>query len=240
MFVALINNGVRLSREIWRAKMPMKIKIFIWYLKRGVILTKDNLSRRNWNGEKIYSFCYINESIQHLFFNCAYANFLWRAVHLLFGIPRPINIHDLFNRWCKLGRSKYNPPLLNAAAALCWTLWVIKNEVVFDRCKPKTFLQVLFGGTHWLRQWTQLQRHDDQELLLQAARLLEEAALLFFCVVWLVIYLSDWSPLVILRCLFKFSLDAFVVIIWSDSTLIRWSPIFILYLKKGRVEKKNI
>jgi hypothetical protein len=26
-------------------KVPMKIKIFIWYLKREVILTKDNLAR---------------------------------------------------------------------------------------------------------------------------------------------------------------------------------------------------
>jgi hypothetical protein len=48
----MINNGVRLSQEIWRAKMPMKIKIFMWYLKRGVILTKDNLARPNWNEEK--------------------------------------------------------------------------------------------------------------------------------------------------------------------------------------------
>ena len=53
MYAALINNGVRLSQEIWRAKMPMKIKIFMWYLKRGVILTKDNLARRNWNGKKM-------------------------------------------------------------------------------------------------------------------------------------------------------------------------------------------
>ena len=53
MYAALINNGVRLSQEIWRAKMPMKIKIFMWYLKRGVILTKDNLARWNWNGKKL-------------------------------------------------------------------------------------------------------------------------------------------------------------------------------------------
>ena len=90
MYAALVNNGVRLSQEIWRAKMPMKIKIFMWYLKRGVILTKDNLVRRNWNRENNCSFCHINESIQHLYFDCAYANFLWRAIHLLFGIPRPI------------------------------------------------------------------------------------------------------------------------------------------------------
>jgi hypothetical protein len=58
MYAALINNGTRLSQEIWRAKMSMKIKIFMWYLKRGVILTKDNLARPNWNGEKMFILSY--------------------------------------------------------------------------------------------------------------------------------------------------------------------------------------
>ena len=31
--------------------------VFMWYLKRGVLLTKDNLARRNWLGSKICSFC---------------------------------------------------------------------------------------------------------------------------------------------------------------------------------------
>jgi hypothetical protein len=49
MYAALINNGVIVSQDIWQIKVPTKIKIFLWYLKRGVILIKDNLARRNWN-----------------------------------------------------------------------------------------------------------------------------------------------------------------------------------------------
>jgi hypothetical protein len=30
----------------WKAKIPLKIKIFLWYLKNGVVLTKDNLVKR--------------------------------------------------------------------------------------------------------------------------------------------------------------------------------------------------
>jgi len=47
MYAALINNGVRVSQDIWQNKLPMKIKIFLWYLKKDVVLTKDNLVRRN-------------------------------------------------------------------------------------------------------------------------------------------------------------------------------------------------
>ena len=56
MYVHLVNSGVRVLREIWRAKLPMKIKVFMWYLKKGVILTKDNLAKRNWEGNKGYPF----------------------------------------------------------------------------------------------------------------------------------------------------------------------------------------
>jgi hypothetical protein len=34
MYAALINNGVKVSQDIWQIKIPMKIKIFLWYLKK--------------------------------------------------------------------------------------------------------------------------------------------------------------------------------------------------------------
>jgi hypothetical protein len=34
----------------WAYKMKLKIKILCDFLKRGVVLTKDKLARRNWNG----------------------------------------------------------------------------------------------------------------------------------------------------------------------------------------------
>ena len=90
LYAALINNGVRVSQDLWQIKIPTRIKIFLWYLKRGVILTKDNLAHHNWNGDKRCCFCHCPETIQHLFFQCYYAKFLWRVVHLMFGISPPI------------------------------------------------------------------------------------------------------------------------------------------------------
>jgi hypothetical protein len=53
MYQALISdNRVRLDLTIWKLGLPLKIKIFLWYLKHGVVLTKDNLSKRNWRGGK--------------------------------------------------------------------------------------------------------------------------------------------------------------------------------------------
>jgi hypothetical protein len=152
----------------------------LWYLQKGVTLTKDNLARRNWNGDTNCCFYYSPKTIQH-FFCCIYAKFLWRAVHILSGISPPRDIDDLFNSWSKLGGNKRNLLLLTAATALCWAVWLLRNEVVFDKCRPEFFLQVLFRKTHWLRQWARLQRHDhSRDQLLLVGRHLETSALYFF------------------------------------------------------------
>jgi hypothetical protein len=71
MYLALMSNGIiRQSNPLWKLKIPLKIKVFLWYLGRGVILTKDNLARRNWKGNKLCVFCSKRETIRHLFFDC--------------------------------------------------------------------------------------------------------------------------------------------------------------------------
>jgi hypothetical protein len=41
----------------WRAKIPLKIKILFLYLRKGVILTKDNLAKRKRKGCTCCCFC---------------------------------------------------------------------------------------------------------------------------------------------------------------------------------------
>jgi hypothetical protein len=49
MYNALISSDLQVldNKKIWKMKIPLKNKIFAWYLRRGVILTKDNLIKRN-------------------------------------------------------------------------------------------------------------------------------------------------------------------------------------------------
>ena len=72
MYNALIQPDVPVdnNKKIWSMKIPLKNKIFAWYLRRGVILTKDNLAKCNWHGSKRCVFCYKDETINHLFFEC--------------------------------------------------------------------------------------------------------------------------------------------------------------------------
>jgi hypothetical protein len=53
MYLHLIDtHSPFLHKMIWKIKIPLKIKIFLWFLQKGVVLTKDNLARKNWKGNK--------------------------------------------------------------------------------------------------------------------------------------------------------------------------------------------
>ncbi len=51
--------------------------------------------------------------------------------------------------------------ILAGTSVVCWALLLSRNEMVFDRSPLKSYLQVLFRITYWLREWAKLQRNDD-------------------------------------------------------------------------------
>jgi hypothetical protein len=51
MYLDLMNGHTRFLRKyLWKIKVPLKIKIFMWFLSNRVLLTKDNLAKRKWIG----------------------------------------------------------------------------------------------------------------------------------------------------------------------------------------------
>ena len=74
------------SLHFWKIKVPLRIKIFMWFVHKGVFLTKDNLTKRNWVGNTGCCFCDQNESIKHLFLECPLAKLLWRSINIAFNI----------------------------------------------------------------------------------------------------------------------------------------------------------
>jgi hypothetical protein len=59
MYVDIMNgHTIFLCKYIWKIKVQLKIKIFMWFLYKKLILTKDKLAKRKWNGWKKCVFCY--------------------------------------------------------------------------------------------------------------------------------------------------------------------------------------
>jgi zinc-binding in reverse transcriptase len=54
----------------WSLNIPLKIKIFVWFVKRNKILTKINLAKKGWIEFVTCMFCDSDEDTIYLFVSC--------------------------------------------------------------------------------------------------------------------------------------------------------------------------
>jgi len=140
-------------KKLSKLKIPLKIKIFLWFLQKGVVLTKDNLTMRNCKGNQNCICCNMNKTIQHLFIDCPLTKTIWRiiffatnltnqdllTIYLVLGFAIKIRGWEV---WSGLGLSSF------AGLSGC------RNDVIFNKLKSNSIMQVIFRGAFWLRFWT--------------------------------------------------------------------------------------
>jgi len=173
-------NTIPVNCVAWKLKVPLKIKIFLWYLDKGVILTKDNLIKRKWKGDAKCCFCNCDETIRHLFFECHLAKCVWQAIQYTFAVTPPVNITCMMGSWLNGYPAKLKKQMLIGVSAICWALWLCRNEAVFQKRYPNSFLQVIFRGTYWARLWSQLSEEETMKALMNLCQRLEGVVLEFF------------------------------------------------------------
>jgi hypothetical protein len=61
----LDDHTIFLQKYIWKMQVPLKIRIFMWFVFQKAILTEDNLVKRNWDGCTKCCFCDPTEAIDH-------------------------------------------------------------------------------------------------------------------------------------------------------------------------------
>ena len=166
MYLDVINSSsIPLSKHVWNVKVPLRVKVFMWFVHKQVILTKDNLTKRNWTGSKRCSFCDQDENIKHLFLDCPMAKVLWRTVHIAFNITPPNNINTLFGTWLDGIDSETARHIRVGVCALLWAVWNCRNDLVFNRTTNINFLQVIFRATALIRMWSLLTPTEARERL---------------------------------------------------------------------------
>ena len=121
-------------------------------------------------------FCNIDENIQHLFFDCPFAKFIWRIVSIAFNIQTPVSTWLWLNQFD--ASIKYQA--LVGVAAICWAIWLSRNDYVFNNAKIHTLVQVIYRRTHWIRSWAAFQKKGKSNLLKQACASLERVTMEIF------------------------------------------------------------
>jgi hypothetical protein len=120
MYLHLLNQHAPFHHKfIWKIKISLKIKIFFWYLQRGIILTKDNLARKDGKGSQKCCFYNINETIKHLFFGCHHAKQIWRIIYFATGLSQPKSVFHMLGNWLHILDNKMKKDNNGGVAALC-------------------------------------------------------------------------------------------------------------------------
>jgi hypothetical protein len=100
MYNALIQPDVPIDKinnnKFWKLKIPLRIKIFGWYLRKVVALPKYNLAKWNWDGSKKCIFCHHDETIKHLFFQYRFARSIWLVIQVASSLFLPCGITNIF------------------------------------------------------------------------------------------------------------------------------------------------
>jgi hypothetical protein len=145
----------------------------------GVILTTDNLIKRKWHGSKTCDFCSHDEMIKYLFFQCNFACSTWSIIQAVSGLHPPTSIAYIFRNWVHGIDYKYMTLLRVGAMALVWSLWLCRNDKVFNN-KNSSIMQIIYRCMGTLRLWSQLHRAEEHDLFSEVCKRLEDTARFLF------------------------------------------------------------
>jgi hypothetical protein len=106
--------------NFWKIKIPLKIKVFTWYLHRGMILTKDNFAKCNWQGSK-KSMSFIIMTILFNLYSFSAARSIWPASQIDSTLYWPHSVANIFGN------------LLNGVDNR-FKLLIRVGEQLFDHC----------------------------------------------------------------------------------------------------------
>jgi hypothetical protein len=70
-------------KEVWRTRVPPKIKIFLWQIVRGRLPPGAQLSKRHAPSNGLCALCGEWEDYNHTFFLCHLARFMWAGAREL-------------------------------------------------------------------------------------------------------------------------------------------------------------
>ena len=132
----------------------------MWFLQNKVLLTKDNLVKRNWVGCTKCCFCGSQETIEHLFISCPFARLLWRIVNFAYDLPPPTNITNMFGNWLNGVDKSSKARIRIGVSTLCWSIWQCRNDVIFNKSNNFNILQVINMVAHWVQLWAFLLPSD--------------------------------------------------------------------------------
>jgi hypothetical protein len=168
LYNAIIQSAIPVNenKKNWKIKRLLKIKIFGWYLRRWIILTKDNLVKHNWLRSSQCVFSHHNETIKNLFIKCSFVRSIWSCIQVASDMYPPTSVANSFGKWIHGIDHRFRTLIKVGALDVIWSLWLCRNDKKnYD--ENYSLLQVIYRCTAILRSWCALQRVENRDLFME-------------------------------------------------------------------------
>jgi hypothetical protein len=157
--------GTAVAIDIWKAKIPLKIRIFSWQLILDRLPSSKLIAERNGPASGLCALCGSCEDASHIFFTCPLARFAWSVLRQLLGC-----------RWSPANFAQFFALIANIAGgprrviwmlflAQAWALWTCRNKLVFERRPVKQPADIIFKTLIFFQLWTPLAKEKDKGAL---------------------------------------------------------------------------
>jgi hypothetical protein len=148
--------------NIWRARLPLKIKIFLWQVCNDKVQSAEQLKKKNWPDPLECKLCGNIETAEHIFLRCALASFLWSVVKDAMGWDcSPITMNDIYNKLVE-GSNRENGYFVFLFGCLTWCLWLIRNDLIFNNLVVTSPDICIFRTISFMQKWSILHKEKGQ------------------------------------------------------------------------------
>jgi hypothetical protein len=157
-------------RRLWKNRLPMKVRVFMWLACHNRIQSGEVLGGMKWKGNKNCRICNVLETTDHIFFHCPLAKFVWASLKEMLGRERvPRGLWDLFEMWLPLGCNSYNLKFFCVSAVL-WGIWLARNKMAIEGIFVQNPTEVVQKICVFLQRWKPRLKPADQSHLEEGER----------------------------------------------------------------------
>jgi hypothetical protein len=107
-------------------------------------------------------FCGLPESIDHLFFQCSVARFIWRIIQTALSLNYILSdVENIFGHWINSFSKTEKNLVLFCCGAVIWAIWRSRNDC-FNVTLIDDPTNVIFSCCFWIDAWTIQQKKREK------------------------------------------------------------------------------
>lgn len=137
--------GGNIWKQLWKVKVPQKIKHFLWKICHNFVHVLANLWKKKLVNSALCPICLKEpETIEHTLLLCEWTRGVWFGLQIQ-CIPDRSKLSTL-HEWIELKFEEFSRIKDFVVSSLCcalWSIWKERNSVVFEQIDPNPMATVL-------------------------------------------------------------------------------------------------